>query len=109
MARMGEYCREVDMTMDPARITPLPGHALIKRKPGRDKIGRIFLPENRKEQADEGTVVAIRPKPVDDAENLRPGDHVWFSPHTNIQDSVFLGWKGEQYVLIPTETILLGA
>lgn len=92
--------------IDPTRIQPTERRAIVKRDPAPEKRGVIHLPKHEDRYTFEGTVVAINEPMGGEAEGVDKGDRVWFSSYVGEDDSRFFRWKGEDYVLIPTEAIL---
>ncbi|MDI6774037.1 MAG: hypothetical protein QME60_01380 [Verrucomicrobiota bacterium] len=93
--------------IDPNRIRPTEGRALVKRIPEAEMIGKIINPKlwRKPNHTFEAEVLAINPKLGDDAQDVHAGDRVHVSSYTNVDDSRFIKWDGDEYALIPTDAI----
>lgn|SRR3990167_6273127 len=93
--------------LDPKRINPLPSKCIIRRKMAAAKRGALFLPQakSNKEALFEGFVVKIGSDVPGGYEDVRPGDHVYFSYQVGGDDSCFFFWENSHFAIIPTEAI----
>jgi len=91
--------------LDPETITPASGKCIIERSPRVERHGEIYVPVEGKKITFTGRVFSVGEYIDPEHTAIKKGDHVWFSPATAEDDSIFFEWLDKEYALIPMEAV----
>lgn len=94
--------------IDPETIEPTAGRAVVKRAPISEMRGKLHLPKTsraRDSYTFEAEVVSINATLCDDAVDVKVGNRIFVSAHIGEDDSRFIPWQGQEFIIIPTDAI----
>jgi len=91
--------------IDPAKLTPSKGKAIVRFKAQDTKVGSIHIPPSSKKFQAEAEVFSINPLVPGDHDDVYAGQRVWISSNVGFDDSHLFEWDGYVYALIPVEAI----
>lgn len=95
--------REVE-GIDPRSVRLTDKFVLLKRDNQGEKVGRFYVPDEFRKQANAGTIVAIGPNVQSEVPEVKTGDKAHVHGHAFIEAR--FKWEGDTYDIVKADDLI---